>query len=128
MSDLPNRTRKGQEEASVIILPYPPFLNRYYRKWRNRIVISDEGRAYKVSAMVQARAQGMKQLQGQVSLRLRFFRRIRRGDIDGPLKCLFDSLQGIAYENDSQVRRLEAELFEDKANPRVEVELEALRV
>lgn len=107
-------------------LPFPPFLNRYYRKWRNRVVISNEGRAYKVAAMVQARAQGVRVLTGHVALRLRFYRRIRRGDIDGPLKCLFDSLQGVAFENDSQVRKLEAELFEDKVNPRVEVEVEGL--
>jgi len=102
-------------------LPFPPLLNRYYRHWRGRTVISSEGRAYKLGALVRAKSQGMPVLEGEVSLSVTFFRKARRGDIDGGLKCLLDSLQGVAYRNDSQIRELHALQLEDPKNPRVRV-------
>ena len=30
-----------------LILPYPPSVNHYWRKWRNRMVISREGRTFR---------------------------------------------------------------------------------
>lgn len=105
-------------------LPYPPLLNRYYLYIRGGRVLSKEGRAYKLSTLVRGRSQGASVLRGPVYVGLTFFRRARRGDLDGPLKCLLDSLQGITYENDSQVRELHALQLEDPANPRVEVRVE----
>lgn len=34
-----------------------------------------------------------------------YFDKGGRSDIDGNLKCLFDSFEGYAYENDSQIKR-----------------------
>lgn len=68
----------------------------------------------------------MKPLSGRVRVRLRFFRAARRGDLDNRLKVALDALRGIAYEDDSQVTRLEAEQAEDAENPRVEIEVESV--
>jgi Holliday junction resolvase RusA-like endonuclease len=51
------------------------------------------------------------------------FRPARRGDLDNTLKSILDSLTGIAWDDDSQVRCIYAERREDKVNPRVEVEI-----
>lgn len=37
-----------------------------------------------------------------------------RMDLDGSLKCIFDSLQGIAYKNDNQIKKIEAEIVKHK--------------
>lgn len=105
----------------MIVLPYPPLLNRYYSYFRNGRQLTSEGRAYKVSALVRGKSQGATVLQGNVYLSLVFYRRARRGDIDGPLKCLLDSLQGVVYRNDGQIRELHVLQLEDAANPRVNV-------
>lgn len=61
-----------------------------------------------------------------VALLVRLFRPRRAGDIDGPLKTLLDVLQGIAFENDDQVARLEVYRHDDKHRPRVELEVTEL--
>jgi Holliday junction resolvase RusA-like endonuclease len=61
-----------------------------------------------------------------VALRVDLYRPRRAGDIDGPLKTLLDVLQGIAFENDDQVARLEVYRHDDKGNPRVELDVTAL--
>ena len=32
---------------TIVKLPYPPSLNRYYRVWRGRMVVGPEGKAYR---------------------------------------------------------------------------------
>lgn len=102
-------------------LPFPPLLNDYWKNWRGRIVVSREGKRYRLGALVRAKSQGAHVLTGEVCVSLTFYRKARRGDMDGGLKCLLDSLQGVAYANDSQIRELHALQLEDKANPRVQI-------
>lgn len=102
-------------------LPFPPLLNDYWKNWHGRIVVSNKGRRYRLGALVRAKSQGARALTGEVCVSLTFYRKARRGDIDGGLKCLLDSLQGVAYVNDSQIRELHALQLEDRANPRVSV-------
>lgn len=102
-------------------LPFPPLLNRYYSYWRGGRQLTAEARTYKLGALVHGKAQGIKPLDGDVCVQLTLYRRARRGDIDAPLKCLFDSLQGLAYQNDSQIRELHVLQLEDAADPRVRV-------
>jgi Holliday junction resolvase RusA-like endonuclease len=45
------------------------------------------------------------------------------GDVDGPVKALLDSLNGLAWDDDSQIEVLHVFRHDDKANPRVEVEV-----
>lgn len=105
----------------IAILPFPPLLNRYYTYWRGGRQLTNEGRAYKTSTLVRAKTQGMTPLEGDVCLQLTFYRKARRGDIDAPLKCLLDSLQGVAYKSDSQVKALYCLQLDDPADPRVRV-------
>lgn len=110
-----------------LTLPYPPSANRYWRNFRGRTVVSAEATAYKRAAGLECRRQNPygRPLTGDVVLRLKVFRPRRAGDLSNRIKVLEDALIGIAFVDDSQVVRIEAERHDDKANPRVEIEVEA---
>lgn len=108
----------------TITLPPPPSANRYWRNFRGRTVVSGEAKAYKDAAAWLARAAGMDEpLTGNVALTVRWYRERKAGDLSNRLKILEDALQGVAYVNDSQIVRIVAERYDDKRNPRVEVEV-----
>lgn len=102
-------------------LPYPPSSNRYWRKFRNKIVKSDEARNYQQEIGWLARCAGVECIEDDVAVSLHIYRPIRKGDLDNRIKVVLDALQGIAYENDNQVRELHAFLYDDKDDPRIEV-------
>lgn len=107
-----------------IILPFPPSYNRYWRNGRNgRGFISKEGAAYKIAAAEVLHVAAMQPLRGRVSVSLDYYRPRKSGDLDNRLKQTLDALQGHAYDNDSQIVEIHARQFEDKSNPRVEVEV-----
>jgi Holliday junction resolvase RusA-like endonuclease len=47
----------------------------------------------------------------------------RRKDLPNAGKLEFDALNGIVYEDDSQIMKIESEKIYDKENPRVEIEV-----
>jgi Holliday junction resolvase RusA-like endonuclease len=49
------------------------------------------------------------------------FGTMRRADWDNFHKLSCDALNGIAYEDDSQIRQMTVALAYDKANPRIEI-------
>ncbi len=62
-----------------------------------------------------------------VLMAITWFRARKAGDIDGILKTLMDSLQGVAYKNDSQVKELFVKVMDcDPKNPRVEIGIEEI--
>jgi crossover junction endodeoxyribonuclease RusA len=108
-------------------LPYPPSVNTYYRainrgKFATNIM-SAEGREYKAIATAKAIQQATGKHSNDVGVTLRLFRPRRAGDIDNRLKPVLDALNGIAYDDDSQIAELHAYRRDDKNNPRVEVEV-----
>lgn len=104
-----------------ITLPYPPSANRYWRNFRGRMVISAEAKAFKEQAAWIAKASGAQMITGAVSMLVDIYRPAKRGDLDNTLKVTIDSLQGIFYENDSQIVEIHARLHDDKRNPRAVV-------
>lgn len=120
-------------------LAYPPSDNSLLRfmaqkvngKWRAMGFPSDEATGYRESVQSLARVcETMAQtpfvpLAGGVSVEVALFRPRRVGDVYR-CKLLLDVLQGIAYENDSQVKRLSIAQRDDKEWPRVEVTVKAL--
>lgn len=101
----------------MLKLPYPVSTNRYWRHFRNQQVLSREAKHYRQEAAWLAKAAGMKPLTGQVELHVRIVPRARKDgtpsevlpDLDNCLKVLIDALQGIAYENDKQVKKIVAD-------------------
>ena len=45
----------------------------------------------------------------------------RHGDLDNYIKAVNDSIEGIVFENDKQIRRIDAEMVIDKDRPGVDV-------
>ena len=102
-----------------LILPYPPSVNTYWRHVGSKVLISKEGRAYRVNvaAVVTAAAltEGLRGF-GNALLEMEIDlyppdNRIRDLDNhDG--KAIFDSLkQAGVYENDSQIKKRTGEMF-----------------
>ena len=94
-------------EEIAFDLPWPPSLNRYYRHVGSRVLISREGRKYRM--MVVSRLGGLcKKLSGAAQLVLECYPPDRRRrDLDNLLKCLQDSIVAAGIlEDDSQIKRL----------------------
>jgi crossover junction endodeoxyribonuclease RusA len=89
-------------------IPWPPSANRYWRKYRGRMVVSEEARKYIDDITILALTWQIKTFKTRLSLKIAAYppdRRVR--DIDNILKIAIDSLQhaGI-YEDDSQIDRI----------------------
>ena len=68
-----------------------------------------------------------------LKVKVKFYRKLnpttrQYGDIDNLLKGLFDGMNGIVFADDSQIISVIAEKYRDKENPRVEVELRAIKI
>lgn len=104
-----------------VTLPYPPQVNHLYTVARGRKVLSKVGREYKARALAEALAQGVRPTGGECCVIVKLYRPRRAGDLDNFLKVTLDALTGVAWHDDSQVRIIHAERFDDKERPRVEV-------
>jgi crossover junction endodeoxyribonuclease RusA len=115
-------------------LPMPPSSNRYWRtvaytnKRTNKpaaaVFVSDEAARYKKTVAGIVRIRSL--IRSEVVLTIQVYREQRSGDLDNRLKVLCDALQGVVYANDSQIVEIHAFRFEDKKNPRVEIEVKML--
>jgi crossover junction endodeoxyribonuclease RusA len=107
-----------------LTLPYPPSVNRIWRVFAGRIIKSKEGRQYAQQVAWEARKHDTQPLQGEVVVHVTAYRPQRRGDLDNTLKAAFDALNGVAWDDDSQVVELHALRLDDKTNPRLEVDVQ----
>jgi len=120
-----NISQKAQSEIKLT-LPYPPSVNNlYFNRWGKR-VLSDAGRRFKSDAGVLAILQGAKILTGDLSVTFRVFRPRKTGDLDNRLKISQDALKGICFTDDKQIIEIHAFRFDDKANPRIEIDLKEI--
>lgn len=113
-------TPSSVREAGAITftLPEPPSANRWWRKFRNRMVLSPEAREYKsLVCLAYRRAE----LRGPIAVEVVWYRGIRSGDLDKRLGVVLDALQGVAYVNDSQITHLTARRIDDPRKARVVV-------
>lgn len=107
----------------MITLEVPPLLNRLYKIGKRGMYKNPEANRYKTSCFVAChQAKIYKPTDAELELSIKWYRKSLRGDIDGILKVLLDALQGILYENDSQIMKLTVEKLHDKKNPRIELE------
>lgn len=78
--------------------------------------------AIHLHALDQIRGQRPAIPEGPVEVRLRFYPPTWRPDCHDTLKVIFDSIQGVAYTNDRQVRSISHLVVEtDAENPRCEL-------
>lgn len=116
-------------EPIKMTLPYPPALNNLYltvmMKGRPVRVPSPRAKAYKKDVQKIATPVFRQLILGEVGITFRLYRPRRVGDLDGYFKAIFDALTGIAWVDDGQITKIDAERFEDKIDPRVEIEIYA---
>ena len=62
----------------------------------------------------------------QYRLTVDVYRKANRGDIDNLCKAAGDAINGVAYPDDRLVVELNARMFVDKSNPRMEITVEKL--
>lgn len=108
---------------NCLTLKYPPSDNHLFATVRGRRVLSAEGRAYHSYAADTAKAAGIEMLLGDVRITMRVYRPIMARDLQNCFKCAIDGLSGIAWKDDKQIKRIEAERFQDASNPRLEIEI-----
>lgn len=98
-------------EAVSFELPWPPSVNRYYRHVGPRVLISREGRRFRM--MCVSRLGGLfRKLDGKIRLRGEFFPPDgRRRDLDNILKCTLDSLVHAGLmADDSQIKHIDIKM------------------
>ena len=109
--------------AYTFYLPPPIALNAYYRH-TGRVLLSERGRAFRDEAAFMARTQGAEVVEGNLSVTIRVYN--TRMDIDAPLKGTLDALNGIAWLDDRQIKRLTIHLLNDVQGRRMEVDVSIL--
>lgn len=135
-------------ESIRLTLPWPVSSNRYWRSFVPRgrtravTVVSDEAKAYRTEVAWRAKAQGLRvPLDGRIAIELRLYpqrphdwaKRAQRNpegwdddvrciDLGNAEKVLSDALNGVAWHDDRQLRRIVLERCEpDERGARVEL-------
>ena len=93
-------------------------------KGQARMLTSKEARDYK--ARVALIGGKNKMPDGPVRLTIDWYRERKAGDLDKRIGVVLDALQGVLYDNDSQITEIVARRHDDKGNPRIVVTAEAL--
>jgi len=126
------RERDLRAVGVTLVLPVPPSSNRYWRttvaqtrlgKRYVKTYVTREAEEYRAGVRARAIVAGFLPVDGPVAVTLRWYRAAKRGDVDNRIKVTLDALQGAAYNSDAQVVELHAYRFEDRLNPRLEVEV-----
>ena len=102
-----------------LTLPYPVSTNRYWRRAGNRIILSDDGKKFKAT-VISEYGYLCKTTDKDVSLTIRIHAKTtKKGiasksciDIDNCTKSVLDSLIGLVYVDDKQVKKLTIEYGE----------------
>ena len=81
----------------------PPSLNSMYRKFRNRVVLSQQAKDFK-QLIADSVSDNFTGLSGKLHLQVTFmFADNRKRDIDNYLKVLLDAMKGILFQDDDQI-------------------------
>lgn len=94
----------------AVRLEYPPTVNTYYRRSGHTMYLSKSGRQFKEDAAIDvfAAVGKVKPLTGRIGVQIELVapNKTRDTDIDNRVKATLDALQGLLYEDDSQIDRL----------------------
>lgn len=80
-------------------------VNKYYRAWQGRVLISKDGRIFKKE--VELLLNNYTQIKGKIKLTLiLYFKDKRKRDLDNYNKVLIDCLKNKLFEDDDQIYQL----------------------
>lgn len=128
IADAEMRENEGKMKYKIIIpgRPMPKDRPRFSRNGKKYLVYTTEA-TRKFERYVGYKALDVfrgKPLTREIAMNIKlYFKDNRFPDIDNCLKSLLDGLQGTAFENDRQVKRVSVERFQDE-NERAEIEIE----
>lgn len=100
------------KKSITLFAPYPISINTYYRKYNNIITISKKGREFKnymklmYSTILPFEHDVMVDIVIHPKLKKNGDPYIKVIDIDNGLKCILDSMNGISYVDDKQIKKL----------------------
>ena len=107
----------------MIDCPWPPSINRYWRAWNNRMVVSTEGKEYKAHmkkyllSQLDVRDLPLFPTPTKLQCSIKAYPPDRRGrDLDNIQKVLLDCFSKIIWEDDVQVHAIHAEKVYDEQN------------
>lgn len=107
---------------TVVELPHPPSLNRYYRNVNGRVLISKAGREYRKKVILILKITGVQSYDDKLlAMFVAWFPPDKKWrDIDNILKATLDSLQhGKLYKNDRQIKDLRVKQYAPVTNGRL---------
>lgn len=106
-----------------LVLPVPPSANRYWRNWRGKMVRSEEADDYRklVRFLIMRDFDITPIDKGEVDVDLWWYRGTLQGDTDNRIKVILDSLNGVIWKDDKQVRDIHIRRRLDRQNPRLVV-------
>ena len=90
----------------TLTMPWPPSVNKYWRTFQGRMIISAEGRSYRKAVADQVLIQrGAKHYTGKLRVQIEAFRPDnRRRDLDNLLKAVLDGCTHAGvWEDDSNI-------------------------
>ena len=98
-----------------IMLPYPPSANRYLRHTSRGSYRTGEANLFRAIVVERVRVTGLRLMKGPVGMIAELHPKLTKGgkvsktcmDLDNAVKVLCDSLQGVLYLNDRQIKRME---------------------
>lgn len=113
----------------VLELPYPPSVNHYWRRVGARTLISRAGRQFRTRVVERLARRRLQPMTGALAVHVTVHPPDRRRrDLDNAMKALLDALaHGGAYEDDSQIDRLEIVRGEVESGGRVVVKIAEVR-
>jgi crossover junction endodeoxyribonuclease RusA len=117
-------------EPLILELPFlPPSVNACFRSYKGRVIKSARLKLFE-QQMIQHFADtedGIEMIEGHLKLTIEFSLPNRRNiDIDNLLKSLLDSLEGVVFENDSEVYELQVTKISNTGVSKTSVKIEQL--
>jgi len=109
----------------ITIQEAPISINHMYgiSKFGRKFVKAD-GKEYKLKVATLGRESGCTPTKKRCVMEIiYYFGDNRKRDVDNYSKPILDSLQGVAYDNDNQIKDLTLRVRHDKENPRTEVKI-----
>lgn len=109
---------------SRLTIPVPPSANAWHRVVNGRPILSAEARAYTGAVTLLALRQGARRIQAptEIAVDIVWYRARKSGDVDKRGAIALDALQGVCFDNDSQIKRYSIERRDDDPkNPRMEL-------
>lgn len=125
MKDVSTNTNNQQALAFTILgEPASKANSRKMVYVRGKPMFIKSSKALSYAAAFKLQAKASKGLEGDVAVHIKIWYASRRPDLDESL--ILDLLQGVAYENDRQVKEKHIYWGLDKNNPRCEIRVESI--